>query len=174
MLRKNVVSRSFYTIVFSALSFGCFAESYGGVSILAIDYEETGFSEEAELTAVYGRMGGFFNENFSGEVRVGAGIGDDTIYGADLSLESMFGAYLRGGVQAGVFYPYVIIGYTRGELEASIPGYSISDSESDTSFGFGVDISFGEKIKGNVEYMDYLDKDGVEIGGFSVGLVTLF
>ena len=126
-----------------------------------------------------GRLGTKFNENFSGEIRVGLGIGDDSVdvlgTEVDVELDSMFGAYVRGGLQAAdSFYPYVVLGYTRGELTASVPGFSDSESESDVSFGLGADVDINEKLTLNIEYMNYFDKDGAEVDGFSFGLVTKF
>ena len=93
----------------------------------------------------------------------------------DIELDSMFGAYVRGGLQAAdSFYPYVALGYTRGEVTASVPGFSTSESESDISFGFGADVDINKKLTLNIEYMNYFDKDGTEVDGFSFGVVTKF
>lgn|SRR5690554_465474 len=154
-------------------------KNYAGGSIAFVDYSEEGISDDASLTMLAGRLGTKFNENFSGEIRVGLGIGDDSVdvlgTEVDVELDSMFGAYVRGGLQAAdSFYPYVVLGYTRGELTASVPGFSDSESESDVSFGLGADVDINEKLTLNIEYMNYFDKDGAEVDGFSFGLVTKF
>ena len=71
------------------------------------------------------------------------------------------------------FYPYAVLGYTRGELEASVMGFTVSESESDTSFGLGADFNF-EGFTLNVEYLNYLDKDEAEISGVSIGFSKSF
>lgn len=154
-------------------------KNYFGGSVSFVDYSETGIGDDASLTMLTGRLGTKFNENFSGEMRIGLGVADDTvnILGTDVEVEldNMFGAYVRGGLQAAdSFYPYVALGYTRGELSASVPGFSISESESDISFGFGADVDINKKLTLNIEYMNYYDKDGAELDGFGLGLVAKF
>tara|TARA_R110001592_G_scaffold357853_1_gene661654 strand:+ start:83 stop:619 length:537 start_codon:yes stop_codon:yes gene_type:complete len=154
-------------------------QNYAGGSIAFVDYSEEAISDDASLMMLSGRLGTKFNENLSGEIRIGFGIGDDSVnvFGndVDVELDTMFGAYVRGGIQAAdKFYPYVVLGYTRGEVTASVPGFSDSESESDVSFGLGADVDINEKLTFNAEYMNYLDKDGVEVDGFSLGIVTKF
>lgn len=155
------------------------AENYFGGSVSFLDYSEEGISESASLTAIVGRLGTTFNENFSGEARLGLGLGDDTVsvfgYDADIELDNMFGAYVRGGLPVSEsFYPYVILGYTRGEATISVGSYSESQSETDISFGLGADVNVGQSVTLNVEYMSYFDKDGAEINGFSFGVARKF
>lgn len=156
------------------------AENYYGGNISFLDYSVEGIDDDASLTAIVGRFGTTFNENFSGEVRLGFGVGDDTVdvfgFDADVELDNMFGAYVRGGIPVtDSFFPYAIVGYTRGEVTASISGFgSESESESDVSFGVGADVNVNQNIIINVEYMNYFDKDGAEIDGFSIGIASKF
>lgn len=179
MMKSKIISFSLVCILGFSGSVVCAGENYWGGGIGIFDYSEEGIDGEASLTALFGRFGTHFNENFSGEIRVGLGIGDDSVnvLGTDVNVEldNMFGGYLRGGVSVSEgFYPYAILGYTRGELTASASGFSNSESESDVSFGIGADFSFGESTKFNLEYINYLDKDGAEVSGFSVGIVRPF
>lgn len=152
--------------------------TYIGGSFGMVDYSESGV-EDASFTAVFGRLGTFFNPNFSGELRAGFGLGDDTVTvmgtDVDVELNSLYGVFLRGGIEANdVFYPYIALGYTRGEIKASAQGFSASESESDMSFGIGTDLTFNDGLTANIEYMNYFDKDGAEISGFSVGFSKSF
>jgi len=175
MLKKTLIAG----LGLSALLSGyAQAEGYFGGNISFLEYSEGGF-EEASLTAVVGRLGTTFNENFSGEIRLGFGVGDDSVdvFGTDVDVEldNMFGVYVRGGIPVtDSFFPYAIVGYTRGEVTASALGYSESNSESDVSFGLGADINLSQNAIINMEYMSYFDKDGTEIDGFSVGIASKF
>ena len=166
--------------LFSLLLGNAHADNYFGGNIAFLDYSEDGISGDASLTAIVGRLGTTFNKNFSGELRLGLGIADDSVgvfgYDVDVELDNMFGAYVRGGVPVtDTFFPYAIVGYTRGELTASIPGFgSESDAEADLSFGFGADVNISKTIILNVEYMNYFDKDGVDVAGLSVGIASKF
>lgn len=153
---------------------------YGGLGVAFLEYSEDGVSDDASLNAINGTLGVNFNENFSGEIRAGFGVGDDSVNilgtNVDVELDTFFGAYVRGGIPAAeAFFPYVVLGYTRGEVTASAPGFgSSSESESDVSFGLGADVNVSETLTINAEYMNYLDKDGAEVSGFTIGFKTSF
>ena len=64
---------------------------------------------------------------------------------------------------------YGLIGFTQGELEASVLGESVEEDESGFSYGVGVNISYF-----NLEYMSYLDKDDFTVTAISAGFVVDF
>jgi len=177
---KDKIVRSITCGALLAVSGTVFGDDiYYGANVAFIDYSEEGVAADASVTALYGRVGTSFNENFSAEARIGFGLADDTvtIFGEDIDVElnNYFGAYLKGGAQVTeVIYPYAIIGYTRGEVEYSAFGASISESESDVSFGLGADLTVTDGMTFNIEYMNYYDKDGAELSGFSVGFISRF
>ena len=178
MLKKTSFVRSITCATLLAAAGSASAgDMYYGGNLTFMDYSELG--ADASVFALSGRIGSQWNENFSGELRAGFGLGDDTVtlFGesVDFKLNHYIGAYVRGGAQVGEsFYPYVVIGLTRGEAEASVSGFSASTSESDFSFGLGADFDLSESLSFNIEYMNYLDKDGGELSGFSLGLSTTF
>jgi opacity protein-like surface antigen len=153
---------------------------YFGGNLAFLEYEEESISDSADLTAGYLRLGGNANEYVSGELRLGLGLGDDSVNVSgttvDVELDTLFGGYIRGGYPVTEeFYPYVIAGITRAELTASVPGVvSISDSGTDTSFGLGADLSVTDNASLNVEYMSWYDKDGTDVSGFSLGASFAF
>jgi len=153
-------------------------DMYFGGGFAATKYSETGIDEDASLNVLLGKLGTKFNDNFAAEVRVGFGLGDDTVdvfgYDVTIKLKNFYGVYLKAGVPVNeTFYPYAVLGYTRGELEASVMGFTVSESESYTSFGLGADFNF-EGFTLNVEYLNYLDKDEAEISGVSIGFSKSF
>lgn len=88
---KKIVTTS---ITLAALTLGshALAANYVGGNISAMNYERDGVSDDADLVALYGRLGTEFSENFSGELRLGTGIDDDKIYGRKVKLNHMYGA----------------------------------------------------------------------------------
>lgn len=136
--------------------------------------------DDTSLTAIYGRLGAQLNENISVETRLGFGVGDGDLHyqGIDINAEidSLLGIYARAGAPVSEsFYPYVIVGLLRGELSTSITGFgAASESETDMSYGVGADISVNDTSSVNVEYMNWFDKDGVEISGLSLGFTRKF
>jgi opacity protein-like surface antigen len=179
MFKKTITTALTFSVL-TASSFAVAEGNYFGGNFAFIEYSEEGLSGDASLTALYGRLGTNFSENFSGELRVGLGVGDDSLNvlgtDVDLSLEHMLGLYIRGGVPLGEsVFPYAVIGYTRGKFELSASGLgSASASESDVSFGLGTDFKLNEGLSVNVEYMNYIDKDGGELSGFALGFTSNF
>ncbi|MFD1007661.1 porin family protein [Oceanisphaera ostreae] len=150
------------------------AEHYvgGNISALNVDYS---LPKDADLVALYGRLGTEFTENFSGEIRIGTGLDDDKLYGTKVELNYFYGAYVRGTIPVtDAFYPYAIVGFTRAELEYKVPGLSVNDSGSDVSFGVGTDIRLTANTDLNLEYMNYYDKNDISVDGFSVGFTYRF
>lgn len=179
MINRNWSSITLAAVVFAVSPTVSAEDNYFGGNLAFIEYSEDGVSDDASLTALYGRVGTHFNENFSGEIRAGMGVGDDSVdvlgFDVDVELEHFFGAYLRGGFQAGpALYPYAILGYTRGEVKASVGGFSDTLTESDMSYGVGADFSINDSTIVNLEYLSYLDKDEAEISGFTIGLAKKF
>ena len=167
---KKIVTTS---ITLAALTLGshALAANYVGGNISAMNYERDGVSDDADLVALYGRLGTEFSENFSGELRLGTGIDDDKIYGRKVKLNHMYGAYVRGGIPiAQTFYPYAIVGVTRAKTKFG----STSNTESDLSLGLGTDIRMGNGLDLNLECMNYLDKSRAQLDGFSIGLSKRF
>lgn len=170
MLNKTAMFKTLLAAsIVSASCAASAADMYAGGGVAVLD------ADEVTLNAVYGRFGAFFNENISAEARLGLGVGDDSWGGAKVELDNFYGAYLRGGIPTGeVFYPYAILGFTKGKMSASGGGLSMSDSDSDLSYGVGADFSVSDSLKINAEYMSYIDKDDFEISGFTAGVAFSF
>jgi len=175
---KSILTPSTLLLAMLASSTVLAADPYVGGGVLFVEVSDSDINDDASLMGITGRLGSAVNENIAGEVRVTLGIGDDSIgsgiFETDVELNSMIGAYLKAGVPMGPsFYPYAVLGFTRTELEYSNPVFgSDSDSDTDVSYGLGVDLSLDRKMSLNVEYMNYYDKDGTEISGFSIGIAS--
>ena len=144
-------------------------DTYGGFQYGLLTYSEDGFPD-LEPTALAGRYGQFVNDNISVEGRFGIGMQDDTALGVSIELDTFYGVYgvAHASSNSDVSF-YGVFGFTKGKLTASIPGFSISDSDSGLSYGFGVDFnSF------NIEYMLYLDEDFYDISAISFGYKSYF
>lgn len=109
------------------------------------------------------------------EARIGFGAQDDDYAGVNVELDNFYGGYFLAGLpNDSTFYPYLVAGYTRMEVEASAFGMSESADDSDFSYGIGSRIGINESLAGNVEFMRYLDTEGEEIDAISLGLIFKF
>jgi opacity protein-like surface antigen len=174
-----------------ALTASCVAysgDAYIAASLGFMDFEEVAQVDalpptkfDSSINSLNVRLGKSYTENFSAEVRLGLGLGDDTVEtdgmanGDHLEMREMNGVYARGGMQLeGRFYPYIIVGYSQAKLEASGIGFDIDGDFGGFSYGLGIDVDMNNDVKGNIEYMSYFDTVGIEVAGFSVGLSKLF
>ena len=149
--------------------------SYIGVNYSFLE-QPIANADDAKLNTASLRVGTFFDRSFSGEIRVGTGIGDDTVGGvADVEIDHLIGAYLRSGVlTSGSVYPYLVAGVTQGKVTSKIAGVKSSNSETDLSFGIGIDYTVKNSVSFNAEYINYISKNSVDISGFTLGIAKKF
>ncbi|MGI2261353.1 porin family protein [Shewanella sp. GXUN23E] len=150
------------------------ASGYIGGSYSALDYSQQGLEKDLSLGAISVTGGYRFNEYAAIEARAGIGVGDDSLRGVTFELDTYYGGYLKLGIPAGDFYPYVLAGFTEGELTASLLDDSVSGSESDFSYGAGIGYNINKNVSLQLEYTNYLDKDGGTIDGFTFGINYYF
>ena len=155
---------------------------------LGLQYGYSFYSEDVDsvpdydLGAIVGRFGAFATANLAIEGRVGVGIQDDTqtVGGVDvtLELETLYGMYGVGHLNFGTNSSvYAVLGFTRVDGKASAasaPGPSLSDEDSDMSYGVGADIGLSKHIAVNIEYMSYYSKGTTDISAAAIGLVFGF
>lgn len=170
-------------IAVAALTCGsqAMAEHYVGGNISAMKMDN---GDSFKMAGLYGRLGSEFNEFFSGEIRLGTGIEKDSAFIVDeknvihegkIEIDYFYGAYLRGTIPVTDYiYPYATLGFTNLQLEFKSPTLREQDSSSDISYGLGVDIRLSTNSDFNLEYMNYYDKDDIEIDGFSLGFTYRF
>ncbi len=156
-------------------------DSYLGIQYGIVTVSESGFPD-FEPTALVGRYGKFTSDNIAVEGRLGFGLSDDTQdigIGVDADIEidhilGVYGAYYFGTSSSKV-RAYGILGFTQGELTISAPGFgSVSEDDSDISFGLGVNFAIGENGVINLEYMDYMEIEGTDITAIALGYNAAF
>jgi hypothetical protein len=104
------------------------------------------------------------------ELRVGAGINDDSFDGIDIELKSLAGGNLRFEFDlSDAAYMFISPSYTRYKVKGSVPaaGGTFSVSETDDSFGLGGGFGFyaseGFSIEAGYERIDGINV--VTLGG---------
>ncbi len=140
-------------------------QSYLGVHLSQVAYEDEDFAEEANPTALTGRYGYFFRDDFAAESRLGFGLGDDTAGpGVDVEVDKIYGIYALYHLRQNNLSFYGVLGLSRGDLTINQSGTSDSEDESSLSYGFGVEIK-----SLSFEYMMYLDQGALEVSAISLG-----
>jgi len=147
--------------------------NYWGAQYALVTYDESGF-DEAEPTALVLRLGRFVTENISVEGRLGFGLQDDEIdvgpFDVEIEVDKLYGIYglfhTSGSDDTNV---YGVLGFTKGELEATALGVTFEGDDSGLSYGIGANY------RGfNIEYMSYLDEDDYDVTAISLGYRRMF
>lgn len=141
----------------------------GGYSDTEVEIDVLG--NEADVGVLFARGGYQLNQNVAFEARLGLITEDDKIDGWKIDIEELYGLYLKAGLPTQVgLYPYVLLGMTHAEVEASWRGFSDSDSGTDISYGFGADYWFNSQVSAGLEFTNYYDKGGDEISAITFGM----
>lgn len=157
-------------------------EPYMAAGATHLWYSGDGFSEDAEFPAIMGKVGAFYDEYLSGEVRIAYGAGHKTVglngVPAEVELNSLYSLIVRGGMNAwGELYPYVAVGHSWMKVRISLEGFGndpIQDWDSDISYGAGAEWQFNDSSKVFLEYMVYSDNSNEELEGATLGLSVAF
>ncbi len=158
--------------------------AYAGIQYAITDFSFEGVSEDFSPTGIIGRAGSNLNQYFSIEGRLGLGLSDDTVTVTDattnasvsIELDTLIGLYGVGRVPLGKSSSiYAVIGVTQIDATASasltgIGSASLSEDESDFSYGIGADIGILYNLWVNVEYVQYIDKTDIDVSAIALGL----
>lgn len=120
--------------------------------------------DDVSLGAITGSLGYRFDTTYQGfsvtpEIRIGLGVGDDTVSGVDVELDSLYGFNVRAEWDLGQTYVFVAPSYTNAEFEASFGGTTVSADE----WEFGGGVGFGYRLEQTIgleisyEVFDELD-----------------
>ena len=141
------------------------AGAYVGASYNTIDFGDVEF-DASQLV-----VGAQFNDYIGIEARYGSGIGDESIDGVTVELDSVYGGYLTlSAPLSDSLSAYAIIGKTWAEATASYGGYSESAKDDTGSVGLGARYSIREALTIRAEYMKYDD----DVDGLSIGVQVNF
>ena len=150
--------------------------TYAGGQFALLDYDVDGLSS-FNPTGLVGRVGHFVVDYVAIEGRIGFGLGDDsiTVQGirVDGQLENLFGAYVVGHLPIeGAFSPYGLLGFTSAKAKLELPGFGVSETDTDSGFtwGLGVDIRVSQQVSVNGEYVRYLDERDYVFSALSFGV----
>lgn len=189
----NVLSRFALVGVFATVPLVAAAEEvYFGVNVAQAAYEEDGI-DELNPVALSLKAGYGFNRYLSVEGRLGFGVAEDDttfsgyvdVFGSpvfvtlpvELKVDHFIGLYGKASLPVGDRLGlYALAGMTQGELTVSVPnaGISQSASDSDMSFGLGVDLKLTERATLNAEWAQLIDADGYTLSQLSLGLTFPF
>jgi len=163
------------------------AKTYVGMDYAMANYEmDTGFDTlDIKPTALRMRLGSTLNDYLAIELHGAFGLSDDTdtvdVLGESISaqyeIDSALGVFIKARAPVGErFGLFAMLGYSRleGSYRIDAPSVAIvesgSESESDVSMGLGADFRMTDRLYLNADYLQLLDKSGVEVTSLNLGL----
>ena len=150
---------------------------YFGAAMYNPNYETS--SANHRSTGVVGRLGYILSKNFAVETHFGGSIGSESNANpaaGQAQITDFYSAFLRANAQFGFSRAYVLGGITYGERENTPPNstVTIKNSDSNTSFGFGVEVSDNAAFKIALEWIRYFDNQNYTVDAWNLGIVTYF
>lgn len=177
-MNNNFFRAAIFTILL--FSNNAFANFYlGGHYTYTIVSPEV-LSDDDFTPSVLHLKGGYDVVKYVGvELRAGVGITDGSRVVSNveqtISIDSMYGGYLKlqgGGRNAN---PYLMFGYTKVDMKGEGGGITVTpiDDES-VSYGIGIDGTLSETTFFTLEYMNYYDEDAANVSGIGLGITARF
>ena len=138
----------------------------GGFSNLSDDLGDG----DVSLSILYGSVSyktdsSYDDFSFVPELRIGTGIGDDSLYGIKLEVKSFIALSVRGQYEfSNGAYVYAMPSYANLNIKAS--GYGESESEDNWEFGVGAGVgySLNKKLSVEASYENYDDTNFLSVG----------
>jgi len=144
---------------------------YVGLEGSYLTYEVSGLSDDLSLGAAILTTGVYLNDYISLESRLGkSNEKTQAIDGAQVTAEikALAGGYIKFNARNAIsnLSPYFIAGGTY------IDG--VADSDTDVSYGVGLDYVFEKLVVIDFEWMQYYNQDDLDIWGVSLGVAFRF
>jgi len=163
------------------------SEFYFGLQVAQFSFDQDDVPD-LDITALVGRVGYMFNQNFGVEGRLGGGINDDDsdfnfkVGNAvdrnanwKVEIESFVGAYgvARYDLTESASI-YGLAGFSnmsvKRTLKSSFTSGSGSEDDSSFSIGAGLDYGYTDSFRFTLEAMSYMDKDDYTATAVSLGV----
>jgi len=149
--------------------------TYSGVSFVSVSYEEDGFPS-TDPQAIAFKLGKKFHRNLALEARAGFGVGEDTVafqgVPVEVRIDHYFGIYGKGiAPLSDSISAYGLVGLIAGKVTARGFGYSASSSDTDWSFGLGLDLAVGRRLAIGFEWARLFEGTDFKVEAASLGLV---
>ncbi len=141
--------------------------------------KDDGDSFKSSPAAFRGILGHELNPNLAIEGMLAVGVGDanvklngERLPNVKYEIDNAVGLYLKPKTKLNDNVEiFARAGFARARATATAVGVtSVGNSESSFSYGAGMSYAISPKTALNVDYMQYLNKDGFKVNGFTFGV----
>lgn len=179
-MKKYVLASALVLSVFAA-----HAQAYGEIGYLVTDVkEDRGDGLEASPDGFRAIFGYEVDPNMAIEAMAVFGADDANIKinglpttpNTKLEIRNSMGIYIKPKYKINNKTEiFARVGFARVKGAVSVPGLaSRSLSDNGLSYGAGIGFSLNKSTSVNFDYMQYLNKDEIQVNGFTVGLGLRF
>jgi opacity protein-like surface antigen len=180
LVKKTILASALVLVASTAQ-----AQFYGevGYSWITAKDNVNGIGIKANPNAIRGILGFELHKNVAIEGLAALGVRDgdvkangQTVPGVKLEVDNALGLYLKPKAKLNEsFEIFARAGVARVEGTISVAGFgSASASETSFSWGGGLSYAISQTVGLNLDYMQYVSKDGFKATGFTLGLGMRF
>lgn len=137
---------------------------YGELGYSWMQIQGNGF--KANPGAVRGIIGYDLHPNLAVEGMAAVGTGHASDNGVDAKLKSSYGLFVKPKYDFGNTEVFGRLGWAHTNLNLSTG----DTSSNDFAYGVGVKYNFTPRMNVGLDYTRYADKNGVKVGGVTLGL----
>jgi len=166
--RSSVFISSLILFAFSGLA-RADAGFYAGASYSQIEYSES--AGELDFTTAGAIVGYNLTSSFGLEARYSEGQSGDDFQYHSFEIDKVMSVFGRLSLQNDTnITPYILVGYTRGEIDGDYG----SDSDTDISYGAGVGFELAKGLSIAAEYVVLIEESEYDFTALNATLVYTF
>lgn len=171
-MNKALIAGTFAaTLLTSQLSLAQ-QSGYVGMQYNLYKVSANGIMDELEPDGITLKLGGNISDSFQLEGRFGRSLSDDNGTGNAIKVDEYVGFYVKAGHKfADMVFPYLILGYTK--LDVEYYGNPTDQTESDISYGVGADLHFDRFMVG-IEWIMLQDKSQIDVENLNLSAAWRF
>ncbi|MDX1803784.1 MAG: porin family protein [Alcanivorax sp.] len=177
-MKKALLASGLLAMSLPALAQGIYQQDgYVGLQYNMLNQETAG--NDIKPGAFQTRFGLQFTPNVALEGRLGYGLQDDQVDGLTIDPKWVVGAYVKLGLDKSLpVSPYLLAGHSTVTADVTQSGLLFDrtqeTTQSDISYGGGVDINLNKASAINVEWLKLDEIDNYDLTTINVGYMVRF
>ena len=143
-----------------------------GYTAMSLKNSNNGFDATPKLARFM--VGKDINDNLSVEGMYGTTVSKGNSLGVDTSVDT-YGIFLKPKMEVAKDTEiFARVGWVHLKEKETLNGVSVSSSGSDAGYELGIQTKFTKDVYGQLDYMNYYDKNSGTAKGFTVSIGTRF
>jgi len=170
-LLKKLSIAAFCFLLFSGNAHAL--EWYLGLDGFNWEFEDELLPDKVNGTSVRGRLGFVITKNLVIETQFAAP-GTESEGASTVDFQNLFNFMVQGVYPIGKANLYGVLGISSVRTSREVGNSRVSGRENGFSYGLGANYRFHKRWSINGDYIQYLDKSNMKLGGYTVGVSYYF